>query len=247
MRASYIVRFDDICPTMDWSVWNRVERAIRHLSIRPIIAVVPDNRDPHLSVAPARSDFWDRVREWERLGWSIAMHGYQHLYSTSDAGIVGLNRRSEFAGLPRDEQLNRIDAALKIFAEQQVRPTAWVAPGHSFDWNTVECLKERDLFVVSDGFFSRPVRYRGMIWVPQQLWRFRSMGSGVWTVCSHVNGWHDSSVTAFVAQLEAYRDAITCLDDVLSRPIRDHRSADRVFSLLYGHLVRTKRMISGRS
>jgi predicted deacetylase len=247
MRASYIVRFDDICPTMNWSVWMRVESALRDLGIRPIVAVVPDNRDPTLRVGPERADFWDRVREWQRLGWSIAMHGYQHLYSSSHGGILGLNRRSEFAGVPRDTQISRIDSALRIFSQHQVHPSVWIAPGHSFDWTTVECLRDRGINVISDGFFSRPVRHRGMIWVPQQLWRFRRMPAGLWTVCSHVNGWCDDAVGAFISQLRAYRGAITSLSDVVRRPVSDLRIADRLFASAFVPLVKTRRLLSGRA
>lgn len=30
---------------------------------------------------------------------------------------------------------------------------------------------------------------RGIMWVPQQLWRFRKMLFGIWTICLHVNRW----------------------------------------------------------
>lgn len=246
MSPSYIVRFDDICPTMNWPVWSTVESALRALGIRPIVAVVADNRDPHLCVGPERADFWERVREWQQLGWSIAMHGYQHVYSSVDAGIIGLNRRSEFAGLPRATQLSRIDSALKIFTDQRVRPTAWVAPGHSFDWTTVACLRERGIDVISDGFFPRPVRLRGMIWVPQQLWRFRRMGAGLWTVCSHVNGWREDQVSAFIGQLRIYQEDITSLGEIVRRPVSAYGIGDALFASAFGHLLRTRRLISGR-
>jgi predicted deacetylase len=247
MPASYIVRFDDICPTMNWSVWTRVESVLRNLDIQPIVAVVPDNQDPTLRVAPERGDFWERVREWQRLGWSVAMHGYQHLYCTSDAGIIALNARSEFAGVPRATQLSRIDSALRIFAEQGVQPSVWVAPGHSFDWTTVECLRSRGINVISDGFYARPVRHRGVIWVPQQLWRFRSMAAGLWTVCNHVNGWCDDAVGAFVTQLRTYRRAITSVSEVTRRPVNDLRITDSLFASAFGRLVKTKRLLVGRS
>jgi len=247
MRAKYIVRFDDICPAMNWGVWTRVDCALRELGIRPIVAVVPDNDDPKLNVGPARPDFWDLVREWQRLGWSVAMHGYQHRYSTSNAGIIGLNRRSEFAGVPRATQVSYIDSALRIFAEHGVTPSVWVAPGHSFDWTTVECLRDRGITVISDGFFARPVRHGGMIWVPQQLWRFRYMPAGLWTVCCHVNAWTDDAVTAFISQLRDYRTTITSLSDVIGRRVSDLQISDSLFASVFGELVKTKRLLSGHA
>lgn len=247
MPANYIVRFDDICPTMNWSVWTRVECVLHELAIRPIVAVVPDNDDQTLNVGPSRANFWDVVREWQRLGWSVAMHGYQHRYSTADAGITGLNRHSEFAGVPRATQIRHIDSALRIFAEQGVNPSVWVAPGHSFDWTTVECLRDRGITVISDGFFARPVRHRGMIWVPQQLWRFRYMPAGLWTVCCHINAWSDDAVSAFISQLRTYRGAITSLSEVVGRRVGDMRVSDSLFASVFGGLVKTKRLLSGHA
>ena len=98
-HPQYLVRFDDICPTMNWSVWTQIEAELRQRNIKPILAVVPDNQDAKLRVDSPRSDFWDCVRGWQALGWTIGLHGYQHRYVTQQSGIVGLNARSEFAGL----------------------------------------------------------------------------------------------------------------------------------------------------
>ena len=47
-HATYLVRFDDICPTMNWEAWEQVENVLVSEGIRPILAVVPDNRDENL-------------------------------------------------------------------------------------------------------------------------------------------------------------------------------------------------------
>src|SRR5262249_21677585 len=62
------------------------------------------------------------------------------------------------------------------------------APGHSFDRTTLEALREVGLCSVSDGFTAYPFCDEDRIfWVPQQLWRFRPMPFGVFTVCVHHN------------------------------------------------------------
>ena len=81
--ARYLIRFDDICSTMNWTVWDAIESQLIRHSIRPILAVVPDNHDPKLIVEVARADFWERVRSWQRAGYAIAMHGYEHRYVTT--------------------------------------------------------------------------------------------------------------------------------------------------------------------
>src|SRR5437660_1103665 len=84
--ARFLIRFDDVCPTMNWAIWNDLESLLGSIGVKPIVAVVPDNRDPALVVAPAVSDFWDRVRGWKARGWSIGIHGHQHVYRTSSPG-----------------------------------------------------------------------------------------------------------------------------------------------------------------
>src|SRR4051794_21040655 len=113
--ARYLVRFDDICPTMDWAKWERVENVLFELGIKPLVAVVPANRDRKLAHSPAREDFWPRIRSWQAAGWSIGLHGFEHRYETDSAGLLGVNAYSEFAALGADVQRAKLRAALEIF------------------------------------------------------------------------------------------------------------------------------------
>src|SRR5215469_15652864 len=106
--AQYLIRFDDICPTMNWSVWNEVEQILVSAGVKPILAVVPDNQDPQLSVCEPKALFWDEVRRWQKRGWTIGLHGYQHLPVVQNGGILNLNQWSEFSGLGFHEQLAKL-------------------------------------------------------------------------------------------------------------------------------------------
>src|SRR5256885_866914 len=44
VSARYLVRFDDLCPTMNWDVWKSVEEVLFRTGIRPLLAVIPDNQ-----------------------------------------------------------------------------------------------------------------------------------------------------------------------------------------------------------
>ncbi|MGZ3443367.1 MAG: DUF2334 domain-containing protein, partial [Polyangia bacterium] len=92
--ARYLVRFDDICPGMNWPVWREIEKILVDADVKPLLAVVPSNEDAHLDVGPKEARFWDLVRGWQARGWTIGLHGYQHRYVTRQAGLVGLNERS---------------------------------------------------------------------------------------------------------------------------------------------------------
>jgi predicted deacetylase len=237
MAARYLIRFDDVCPTMNWSVWADVERILESSHLRPILAVVPDNRDAKLQVDSARADFWGRVREWQSRGWGIGLHGYQHLYNSASAGLVGIHEGSEFAGLPEHEQRAKLQSAVRIFQEQSVRPDVWIAPGHSFDMTTVALLPEVGIDAISDGFYWRSLRHAGCRWIPQQLWRFRSMPFGTWTVCFHINSWKPRDLERFERAVSEYGNAIVSLSDVLQTQMPDRNTIDRAFSNLFRRAV----------
>lgn len=215
--ARYLLRFDDICPTMNWAVWAKIEALLDQFGVRPLLAVVPDNRDPVLQVADAADDFWDKVRNWQAKGWTIGLHGYQHCYETVDPGVIGINPRSEFAGLSKLEQQRKICGGLEIFKKHGIKPDLWIAPAHSFDATTVQVLNAQGINAISDGFHLFPFTdNEGVTWFPQQLWGFRRFPAGIWTICFHHNSWSDAQLKAFAADLNVYRSKITDIHTVSS-------------------------------
>jgi predicted deacetylase len=240
--ARYLVRFDDICPTMNWTVWEEIEAALTAADVRPLLAVIPSNEDRTLMVAPPADDFWARARGWQARGWAIGLHGYQHRYVTHDGGLVPLNRRSEFAGVPAGEQADKLRRAVEIFRREGIRPDVWIAPGHSFDRATLAALPEVGIEVVSDGFFLSAHRDpAGMLWIPQQLWGFRYRPFGLWTVCYHHNGWTPAELARFRRDLASYRERIVSLAEVRATDgERPRRPWDAVLSRAWLALRREK-------
>lgn len=235
MKAKYLIRFDDICPTMNWSVWAGVEEILLQNEVKPILAVVPDNQDPKLIVDPPAVDFWARVRLWQQNGWTIALHGYQHVYQTPGSGLVGLNCRSEFVGLSYDEQYKKLSRALEIFRQENVHIDTFVAPAHSFDVVTINALKDLGIKIISDGFYLRPVVSMGAIFVPQQLWRLRSMLFGVWTVCYHANCFSAENISSFKKDILFYKKSITSMKSVIAghQQVKPIGLFDVLFSKLF--------------
>ena len=215
-EGRYLVRFDDICPTMNWAIWEGIEAHLERFGVKPILAVVPDNQDPKLQVDAPRADFWDRVRGWQAKGYTIAIHGFQHLYVNKNPGIIGVTWQSEFAGLSRAEQEAKLRKGLAVFREQGVRPEAWVAPSHSFDHTTVQILRELGVPVISDGLGTWPhAEESGLVWIPQQLWSFEQKPAGVWTVCLHHNSWTERRLAGFGEMLERYNPRMTDVKSVI--------------------------------
>src|SRR6185369_8261096 len=227
-NTQFLLRFDDICPTMNWRVWAEIESVLVERGLKPLLAVVPDNRDPVLQVdAPAR-DFWERVRAWQDRGWTIALHGFQHRYVSRNAGLVATRKQSEFAGLPAAEQCEKLHCGVEIFKREGITPRVWVAPGNTFDSATVALLPAFGIQIICDGCFRFPyvcpltssggerMKEKGwMTWVPQQLFNFRPAPSGVWTVCYHPNQWPASQTRQFREDVDDYGANIVSLEDIL--------------------------------
>ncbi len=211
-------------------MWQRVEALLKAHDIRPILAVVPDNQDPELQIAVPAADFWERVCDWQALGWSIALHGFQHKFLGAEIGReIAINQRSEFAGLSEQLQRAKLQTALEYLRRENIAPQLWAAPWHSFDEKTLQVLRDFNLKIVSDGMFFWPKQDRnGTFWVPQQLDDFRRLPFGVFTVCFHVNEWDEAALQSFEKNLIAYHAQIATLDEILAE-FQQRRSWFSVF------------------
>ncbi len=222
--AKYLIRFDDICPTMNWAVWSEIEAVLTENRLKPILAVVPDNQDPVLRVDAPKEDFWERARQWQARGWTLALHGFQHKYTARRPGIITIEKLTEFAGFPAVDQEEKIRSGVEVFEREGIRPQVWIAPNDSFDGTTVSLLPRFGIRIICDGFFRVPfVCRRKMVWVPQQLYGFRPAPAGIWTVGYHCNHWTTSDVERFRKDLIQYRADIWALDEIM-QAYATHRS-----------------------
>jgi hypothetical protein len=221
VTARYRIRLDDACDTMDHRRWAAVERVLDRHSVKPMVAVVPDNRDPALAVAERDGLFWDKVRAWVAKGWTLAMHGNTHVMQPTSAKLlVPFYQRSEFAGRPLEEQVERIRSAWAQFLAQGVAPLVWVAPAHSFDVLTLAALRaETTINVVSDGIACDTYTEFGFQWIPQQLWNLSRRPFGIWTVCLHPNQMSPADLDEFDQALASeFGNRITRFDAVRLSP-----------------------------
>jgi len=229
-KAQYLLRFDDLCPTMDRRRWERFLPLIERYELRPILAVVPDNHDPELEIEQAYEGFWEEMRGLAAKGAAIGLHGYRHLCASTGRSLIPVHRTSEFAGVARESQREWIEAGLTVLRSHGLEPKVWVAPRHGLDWVTVEVLREVGLDVISDGFARRPYRDGGATWIPQQVWGPVEKASGLWTICLHSNSATDAEVAALEAFLERDAAQFTSVDRVLQEwPLAKRSLADRLF------------------
>lgn len=205
--SCYLIRLDDACPTMHHENWNRLFTILDTYKIKPIVAVVPQNEDTNLCKGLYKPDFWDDVKAWKEKGYHIAMHGYNHVYTSSNPGLVPINNRSEFAGVDIETQRKKIRKSREIFNSHQIIPEIWVGPAHSFDVNTLTVLKEEtEIKIISDGIAFFPYYKSGFLWLPQQLWKPKNRKKGIWTLCLHPNDMKENDfilLEQFIAQFQS--------------------------------------------
>lgn len=162
------VRLDDITPDMDWQRFLSFKSLLDKYQVKPLIGIVPDNQDEKLKGARdgAPEDFWAYIRELEKEGWCIALHGCKHVYTTNKGGLFPLNNFSEFAGISYQRQKEMLAEGKRIFKENGIETELFMAPAHSYDNNTLKALLENGFTGLTDGFGDRPYLWKGLIFYP---------------------------------------------------------------------------------
>lgn len=215
MATLYLIRFDDITPGMAWTRFQPFEDLARELRLPYLLGVVPDCRDVKLMIEPSRPDFWPWVRRMKANGATIAQHGFTHLYETQAAGILGIGRKSEFAGLSYDVQYDRLARGKEILQSEGVWDGVFMAPSHSFDTATLRALKALGFRAVTDGFGFFPYEIDGIKAVPQLFARPFGFGVGVETVCIHANTLDDERRAMLIRKFRKHHAEIINFDEAL--------------------------------
>jgi predicted deacetylase len=215
-QAQYLLRFDDLCPTLSRSGWQRFERLISEFGIRPILAVVPDNRDGELMLESPDPAFWERMCAMQAAGATIGLHGYRHVCISQGKSLVQLHSNSEFAGVAEEMQRTWIHAGLEILRSYGLNPGIFVAPRHGLDHSTLRALRSEEIGLISDGFARRPFTRGGMMWIPQQLWAPVEKKHGLWTICMHSNTATQVQVDDLRSFLERHAGQFTSVGRVLA-------------------------------
>jgi predicted deacetylase len=185
--SKFILRFDDVTATMNWDRFYQFYEAMAKEKLIGIIGVVPKNEDKKLIYGNSIEVYWDVLRKLQHEGWSIAQHGYNHKYVTNDSGILGINNRSEYAGLPYDVQHSKIRNGKALLVDNGIWNPIFMPPAHSFDQNTISALIRLGFKYITDGYGFYPYKASDMTFVPCLFSRPFHLGFGVYTINVHVN------------------------------------------------------------
>lgn len=203
----YIIRLDDASEYMDTEKWMRMEALLDKYNIKPIFGIIPHNEDPDMvGVYPKDENFWDRAKRWCEKGWKPALHGYSHVFCTNEGGINPVNNRSEFAGLPLEQQREKIERGYQILLQHEIKPKIFFAPAHTFDENTLKALEQKtDIRIISDTV-ANDVYYKDPFYfIPQQSGHVRKLPFRVATFCYHPNIMGNRNFEKLDRFIERYR------------------------------------------
>jgi predicted deacetylase len=214
----YILRADDINPAMNWNNFNQFIRLCDKFKVKALLAVVPANVDKFMIVERpiAKKIFWQRIRKLQEQGYEIGLHGYKHHYAVKNRGILFLNNFSEFAGISAKIQEEKIRKAIAIFKKNKINSNIFVAPGHTFDWNTVKILEKYKIDKISDGISLYPYFRSDVLFVPVTLNGPRKVLLGVRTICMHLNSFNEKKFESLERFTQKNKDQICSFKEIVN-------------------------------
>ena len=197
-NTGILIRIDDIAENMNWDLMKKTELLFEKYSIKPVLGVVPNNKDSEFLTFPRRDDFWDQVRKWQDKGWEIAMHGYTHIYDKmckKSDDFFNYGGGSEFYGHPLEMQTLRIKNGLKKFEDENIKIRTFFAPNQTYDKNTFVALKNCGINEVIDGYGVMPYTENNIKFVPQLFSKVLILPFGIQSTKLHLNVWNQKDWT----------------------------------------------------
>lgn len=235
------VRMDDITPDMNWRNFNRTIELLEKYDAWPLLGIVPDNQDPMLVVEKPRDDFAQIILELQRKGAVLAMHGSNHVYTTKKGGIFPLNLFSEYAGVPFEVQKDKLSSAKEKLEALGISTDIFMAPGHTFDKNTLKALRELGFKYLTDGFGYKPFYQEGIAFLPIAFRKGKvyNEGSGMTTIVLHVNDWKEEDFASFEKLLSSKKDYFVSYSKWFEQDI----SQESIFKNIKDYLYATEKRI----
>ena len=236
----FLIRLDDACPFMDSAKWKRMEDMLDKYGVKPLVGIIPSNEDPVTMIEPEDSSFWGKTLSWKGKGWTLALHGYNHVCTTETGGLNPVHNRSEFAGIPYEKQLEKITKGFTILQSRGLDIEWFFAPSHTFDENTLRAIKlGTTIKYISDMIATKPFADYGFTFVPCQMGVFREMPiSGYWCACYHPNIMKDDEFEAIEAFLKKHKDDFISFDELPKAGSKSIK--DKLLSFAYYTLRRIK-------
>ena len=218
MDTKIILRFDDICPNMNWDSFLYIKEHLMQLGIRSLLGVIPDNQDKKLLTYEYKDKFFEIINTYKDYGDTIAQHGTFHKYTSNSSGILKINNNSEFAGHSFKYQYALLEKGKSILKKNNCWQPVFMAPSHSFDEITLDCLKKLGFKKISDGYGFFPYQKSGIEFIPQISSVPFNLGFGVATLCIHSNSLNLNDTNKILDFIKLNRNRIIPFEEYVSIP-----------------------------
>ena len=218
-NTGILIRLDDIAENMNWDLMQKLELLFEKYKIKPVLGVIPENKDNELLAYPKKDNFWEQVKIWRNKGWEIAMHGYTHVYDKTckNNDYFNYGGGSEFSGHPLETQMLRIKNGLKKFDHEKIKIRTFFAPNHTYDKNTFIALKNCGINEVIDGYGFVPYVQNDIKFIPQLFYKVLALPFGIQATQIHLNYWTQKDFDNFEKFIVKNSDKIITYDQALKR------------------------------
>jgi predicted deacetylase len=242
-NTGILIRFDDIAPNMSWEMMDKCQELLNYYDLKPVMGVIPDNQDNEILKYPKRENFWETVKKWELNNWSIAMHGYNHLYDkeTNKKDFFNYGGRSEFFGHSYEDQLSKIKKGLEIFEKNNIQIDTFFAPNHTYDRNTFKALKNSGILKIIDGYGLMPYSFNGIKFVPQLFYKLYLLPFGIQSTQIHINYWSDKDFINFKKFIEKHHKKVISADFAFSKI--SNSNLYKIINSTFEKLMKLKRLV----
>ena len=61
-NTGILIRIDDIAENMNWDLMEKSELLFEKYGVKPVLGVIPENKDNELLIYPKKNNFWDKFR-----------------------------------------------------------------------------------------------------------------------------------------------------------------------------------------
>ena len=242
-NTGILIRLDDIAENMNWDLMKKSELLFEKYGIKPVLGVIPNNKDNELLSYPKKNDFWQQIRIWKDKGWEIAMHGSTHVYDkiSKKDDYFGHGGKSEFCGHPLEIQMSRIKDGLKKFDDEKINIRSFYAPNHTYDENTFTSLKNFEINEVIDGYGLMPYIENDIKFIPQLFYTIFMLPFGIQATQIHLNYWNQKDFDIFEKFVIKNSNKIITYDQALEKV--NNNLFYKLINILMRKTLKIKRLI----